>query len=655
MTGELYVAGPIARGYVGQAALTAERFVADPYGPPGSRMYRTGDLARRNEDGQLQYAGRADAQIKIRGFRVEPAEVESHLAAHPGVARAVVTSRDTAAGKQLVGYVTGDAVEASAVRAFVAARLPAYMVPSAVVVLDRLPLTPNGKLDRAALPAPPSSVSTAEHRAPRTPYERTLCALFAEVLDVERVGVDDDFFALGGHSLLTVRLLARIHAELDVRIAVRDVLTAPRPGDLARLVTAGSAGRASASAALVPASEARLDPGHRFREAAGFGAPMRQVLLTGATGFVGAFLLRELLAQSDAQVHCLVRAATEQAARARLNAVLDSYGIDLKTHSARVHPVPGDLAHDGLGIDAARWSGLREELDTIVHAGAYVHHLSAYGRLKAANVEGTRTLLRLAAEGRPKRFHHLSTLGVFGSAAVGRQVTEASPVQDARHMAADGYLASKWVADLMVQHAIARGARARVYRLGRIWAESQHGAVNTDDMFCRLLLTCAALGCHPYEPALQADLLPADVTARALVALARADDTAHPEPATVYHLHHPRQTGPGAFLRVLDELRGTRSQPVGLGPWLERLRQAGEAGHELPFLPYLDVFQQTVEDPHNTADTASPTDVTDRAVDSYRNDRTLHTLQHLGVHIPDIDETLMHRFWQRLRDAGEFS
>ncbi|MCB5168441.1 thioester reductase domain-containing protein [Streptomyces bambusae] len=372
------------------------------------------------------------------------------------------------------------------------------------------------------------------------------------------------------------------------------------------------------------------------------------MFLTGATGFVGAFLLRELLARTDAEVHCLVRADTEQDGRARLQTVRESYGIETP-HPGRVHIVPGDLASEGLGVAGPRWRRLRDEVDTIVHAGAYVHHLSAYERLKAANVEGTRALLALAAEGRPKRFHHVSTLGIYGTAAAPRLLTEESPVDGARHTAADGYVASKWVADMMVTEAAARGASARVYRLGRIWAESQGGAVNPDDMFCRVLVTSAGLGCHPAGGALGADLLPADVAARALVALALAADG--PASGPVHHLHHPRQTGTEPFLRVLDGLRGTRSEPVPLAEWLRRLRQAAEAGRTLPFLPYLDVFQQAVDQAEQRAHAAGAAE--QPTADTYRNDHTLRALARQGVTLPDVDEPMIRAFWQRLRATGE--
>ncbi|CAM5535383.1 Non-ribosomal peptide synthase OS=Streptomyces alboniger OX=132473 GN=CP975_00270 PE=4 SV=1 [Streptomyces alboniger] len=235
VVGELYIAGDVGRGYRGRADLTAERFVAGPFGPAGERMYRTGDLARWNEQGQLEYVGRGDAQVKIRGFRIEPGEVEAALVAHPGVAQAaVVAVEGRGTGKQLVGYVVGAGPagpDADALREFATEKLPAFMVPAAFMVLDKLPLTPNGKLDRAALPAP--EFAGQEYRAPRTPTEEALAELFADILGLDRVGVDDDFFALGGHSLLATRLNSRIRTRLDAVLPMRAVFQSPTVAELA--------------------------------------------------------------------------------------------------------------------------------------------------------------------------------------------------------------------------------------------------------------------------------------------------------------------------------------------------------------------------------------------------------------------------------------
>ncbi|WP_329570498.1 amino acid adenylation domain-containing protein [Kitasatospora sp. NBC_01266] len=243
VVGEVYLAGvQLARGYLERRGLTAERFVADPYGPPGTRMYRTGDLGAWDQDGCLRYAGRTDHQVKIRGQRIELGEIEAVLGRHPGVAQAAVTALDArlTAYVRPVGQGAGsDGELVPALRQYLAEQLPAGWVPTAFVLLAQWPLTPSGKLDRKALPRPGFTASAAS-RAPRNPQEELLCGLFAEVLGLDTIGIDDDFFDLGGHSLLAGRVISRIRTALDVDLPLSALFEHPTVARLAEAAAAQS-------------------------------------------------------------------------------------------------------------------------------------------------------------------------------------------------------------------------------------------------------------------------------------------------------------------------------------------------------------------------------------------------------------------------------
>ncbi|QPQ89135.1 AMP-binding protein (plasmid) [Burkholderia gladioli] len=236
-------ASGVARGYLNQPELSAERFLNDPFhSAPGARMYRTGDLARYQADGNLEFLGRNDQQVKIRGFRIEPGEIETHLASHPAVREAVVIAREDAPGeKRLVAYVTPNQEVpedlALVLRTYLGARLPEYMVPAAYVMLQALPLTPNGKLDRRALPAPDSSAYAQRgYEPPQGEAEIILASIWAELLGLERVGRHDNFFELGGHSLLAVRLMERLR-RLGLSVEICILFGSPSLSSLAALTT----------------------------------------------------------------------------------------------------------------------------------------------------------------------------------------------------------------------------------------------------------------------------------------------------------------------------------------------------------------------------------------------------------------------------------
>jgi len=242
VAGELYLAGAgLARGYLRRAALTSERFVANPFAP-GARMYRTGDLVRWLPSGDLEFLGRIDDQVKIRGFRIELGEIEARLRERPGVREAAVLAREDAAGeKRLVAYVAldpGAAPTGVELRSYLRQKLPEYMTPSVFVELDALPLTPNGKVDRRALPAPKKARPDLESAfaAPRNPIEEKLAEIAAQILQIEKPGIHDNFFELGGHSLLATQFISRVRNAFQVELPLRSVFTGPTIAELAEAV-----------------------------------------------------------------------------------------------------------------------------------------------------------------------------------------------------------------------------------------------------------------------------------------------------------------------------------------------------------------------------------------------------------------------------------
>ncbi|GGK49705.1 hypothetical protein GCM10011591_21490 [Nocardia camponoti] len=510
VVGELYLAGSqLARGYLDRPDLTADRFVANPFAP-GERMYRTGDLVRWTRAGELEYIGRSDFQVKVRGLRIELGEIEAALTEHDDVAQAVVVVRDD----RIVAYlVPSGPVAVPDVRASVADRLPSYMVPSAFVVLDAIPVNANGKLDRAALPAPEGP--TREYRAPVTETEQTIAGVFADVLGVERVGLDDDFFDLGGNSLSGIRACAGLTSALGQPISIRVLFGNSSVESLATVLRDGAEPDESESA--LAAADLALDPAISVDGI----APERtgeaeSVLLTGATGFLGSFLLRELLEQTNATVYCLVRATDEAAARDRIDATGQQFKIDFSDYRDRIVPVPGDLARPFLGIEPAQYAMLAERIDAIYHNGAQVNHIEPYSRMRAANVGGTIEVMRLATTTKLKVLHYVSTRSVAGN----RLGEDGVPVGKV------GYPLSKWVAEQLVSTGIERGIPTTIYRLGLVTGDSRTGAAPVDDAATTLLRAMLVLGVWPGFRDVNQPMAPVDQLAGELVRFSLKPDSA---------------------------------------------------------------------------------------------------------------------------------
>lgn len=529
-TGELYLAGDcLARGYLNRPEITAQRFIQHRFAGRTTVLYQTGDLARYLPDGSLEYLGRSDQQVKIRGFRIEPGEIEALLEQHAQIQEAIVLTQEATPGNvRLVAYVLAKAAPTDAeiplarqLRHFVGAKLPDYMVPSAFVILDVFPLTPSGKVDRRALPIPEwTRVEEGAYVAPRTPVEMQLSGLWAELLGVEKISVHDTFFSLGGHSILAVQLTYLIQERLNIDIELSQFLKKSTIAGLADLVeqmlTQGQVGDRDDG---TTAAEGCLDEVIRCPDSPS--EAVKHYFLTGATGFLGVYLLHELLQRTRADIYCLVRATSPTEGLARIKKKLMRYQLWNEKDSDRIIPITGSLSLPRLGIAPRVFDRLAEKLDAIYHCGSWVNIIYPYSVLEAANVTGTQEVLRLASQSRTTPVHYISTVDVFPSGEGLRHLSEDAPTGPAQSLFS-GYAKSKYIAESLIQEAQARNIPVMIYRPSNIMGDSRSGICPESSFISQMIMGCVQMGLAPEIDA-ALNLVPVDYVSQAIVQLSQTE------------------------------------------------------------------------------------------------------------------------------------
>ncbi|MGR7995145.1 amino acid adenylation domain-containing protein [Xanthobacter sp. ZOL 2024] len=639
--GELHIGGVgIARGYLGRAALTAERFVPDPFRPPGTSgvLYRTGDRACRLPDGRIRVLGRLDDQVKIRGYRIEPGELAAILLSHPEVAGAAVAIRaDVAGSAQIVAYGVAKAASPpapAALRAWLAERLPRFLMPAAFVWLDSLPLTVNGKIDTKALPAPDMAHASAG-RAPNGPLETAIAGAFQEVLGLASIRAEDDFFTLGGHSLLATRLVSRARERFALELGVLDLFEAPTVEALAARVARRTLSVPPASTPQDEPLRADIRLDTSLRPPAGVRSvhPPRRVLLTGATGFLGAYLLRELLRDEARQVWCLVRGT---GGRERLRAALDRYGLWQEALAERLHVVQGDLALPDLGLSAGTRAHLAGTMDAILHNGAEVHHLFPYERLRAINVDGTREIIRLACAGTGRPLHLVSSLSALTRRGATGPILESDGI-GAFPPPIGGYNRSKWVCEHLAEEIRQRGLPVTIFRPGAISGDSETGAFNGADILCRLMQGYLRCGAAPAGDTML-EMLPVDHVARAIVALADQPTSA----GQTFHLTH---SAPVSSARLFEAcaLEGLSLERVPRAAWRATLKRIAREDPSHPLYPLMGLFEQAAAAAGETAG---------RALAPIDRRRAAAALANAPFTEPALDTALFRKYLRAFIRAG---
>jgi len=653
--GEIYIGGcGVARGYLGRPELTAEFFLPNGYSVvPGSRMYRTGDLGRWRDDRQLEVIGRVDDQIKIRGFRVEPAEIESALVSHPDITEAVVIAHEFGPGnKQLAAYYrpARDLPSDASLRSFLGARVPSFMIPATFVAIDQIPLTPQGKVDRRALPYP-ATASAGRLDEGYTPIQTGMSHLWSRLLKTGRVSLDDDFFQLGGNSLLAAEMLARVRVIFGigasyVRPLTRCLLRDATLRGFSNATQDARAGRLTADGAdprVDFTKEAELvDPVPRPAGPPPDWKRPREMLLTGSTGFFGIHLLRELLTATTARVHCLVRARSAAHALRRIADAAERYGLDGLALD-RVVPVAGDLAEPNLGLSPATFSELARTIDIIHHAGAIVNFIYPYEDLRAANVTGTRELIRLAGLYRGIPIHYVSTTAVlagFGAMGV-REVTEDTPLAYADHLCM-GYLETKFVAEELLRNAGRAGLPVAIYRPLDIVGDHRTGIWNTATEMCALIRFITDTGVTP-DIDLPLDFVPADICAAAIRHISMHVEAS----GNTYHLASPKYA---LLPSLVDRLRsrGFAVTAIPYREWVDELLRYAAQNPAHPMTPFVPLF----------VDLAGEAGLTvaemylEHIFPSYTRSHTEQALSGSDIVVPPVDEKLLDLTIDRLIATG---
>lgn len=613
--GEVYVrAGGLSDGYLSLPDQTAKKFVKnwfphpvykDTYVGPNwkgvrDRLYRTGDLGRYLPDGNCEVSGRADDQVKIRGFRIELGEINTHLGRHPRVRESIVlVRRDKNEEPTLVAYVVPEEDPESAaesldeagpvvrglvqyrrllrdIREYLKTKLPTYAVPSLVVPLPRLPLNPNGKIDKPRLPYPDTAqLELVGKHLPKqqwSPMEARVRDLWLSLLPHRPAVIEpsDNFFDLGGHSILATKMIFEARSKLGVPdLQLGSIFSEPTIRGFAKLLSEQDGGSAYHVAdysqdARELAKELPTFPTFKDKT-------VKTAVLTGGTGFLGSYLARDLL-ERGIKVIALVRAKSREHGKERLLSTLAAYGLHCSTSGLDV--LVGSLEKPHWGLSDAEWADLSSKADLVVHNGALVHWVYPYETLRGPNVEGTVTALELCSIGRPKRFAFVSSTSVLDKEEyleLGDDLSDGIPESDNLELSATGlgtgYGQSKWTGEYLVRAAANKGLVSTIVRPGYIVGDSMTGVCQLDDFLLRMLKGCQQIGLYP---TIQngVNMVPVDHVARVVVAASLNGDRG----AVVHVDAHPRLPF-ATFLDSLHTIAGYDVKPCEYVTWCAELEK----------------------------------------------------------------------------------
>ncbi|CDL86069.1 non-ribosomal peptide synthetase [Xenorhabdus cabanillasii] len=639
VAGELWIISDfLSPGYHNKEHETQTRFLTGNWpGVLSQHAYKSGDLVRLKSDDTFTYLGRLDNQLKIRGFRIEPSEIEAVLNSLDGVKVSAVIGKEVSAGnKMLVAFIaktvatttmtTTATLEHAELLTELRTHLPDYMIPNEFVFLSELPTTPSGKIDRKALHGieinqlsdfSADKLENSIFEEDLTTIEQKVKSLWQKILPNRQIKAGDNFFNIGGHSLSATQLVYLLRKQFNVDFPLKLLFSTPTLRDMA----------ASVDIYMNSDQKNNNEVNNKFINDASIqhdwtsvqqlsSSENDGVLLTGATGFLGIYLLRSLLQRLAGKVFCLVRATDNSAGLNRIIKNAHRYGIDHDIDFSRVEIVAGDIAETRFGLNEEEYQLLSEQVSKIYHAAAHINFVLPYSSVKGTNVDGIVEIINFCCHHQRKKLEYISTIAVFASDYPKQPITE-DCFPDHPDSLSIGYTQSKWVAEQYIQQARTQGVDINVYRIGRISGDSVTGACQEDDFLWRQIKSFIQMGIALCPELLNTDLLPVDFVSQVIVTLSVSDSISGHHNS---HLFHPKGTDFTPVYLAL-KYKGYNIKTVSQSVWLEKLEKMVVNGDEVALGSLIHLFkEQTLNISNNT----------------YNNQITRQMIKNCGFDFPDI-------------------
>lgn len=650
--GEIYIGGMgLAKGYLNDETLTQDKFIPNPYSTFATeKLYKTGDFGRINSAGILEYVERSDRQVKVRGYRIELSEIENILNQHPAILEAAVTAdhqHNDCILNAYINLVLDATLDEETLRKYLSKKLPIYMIPNNYLIGINIPKNANQKIDYKKLPGIHKQINSLQHALESKlidSIEKIVAGYFCDALSIKNIDKYADFFAAGGTSFMLTRLASNLYKHFNLDIPLYKFFKIPTVYAIAETIkqlnTMHHLDEVDKLNRYQLDQDALLDddiyPASNIKQ--GDNINPSHVFLTGCTGYIGSFLLDQLMQQTSAIVYCLVRANSKNSALERIKTSMRFYRLWQDSYSNRIYPLVGDLSLPKLGVTISEWNTLADKVDIIYHNGAAVNFAYPYSALRAANVNSTKEILRLACISKLKLVNYVSTIDVLLAAHCARPFLENDAPLKTTADIPGGYTATKWVAEKIIRNAQARGIPTIIFRPSLVMGHTETGATQLTDYLLVSFKGFLPMKIMPQYPRIF-DVVPVDYVAKSIVYISMQKNSV----GKFFHLFNPRPTELNNFLNWTRSY-GYEFKIVSFD---EARKKALEVDSNHPLYPLVPLFRDADPTPQRSLDPNYINEVNT----PIECKNVFEILANTNIACPFLDEKLVHLCMNYLVEA----